>query len=276
VKRSPRERLTLGLAIAAGTLFSLAPFLWFAMIAFKTPTEITAIPPSLLPCEISFEAVRAAIHGYGLMLFVKNSLIVAGITTIVCVAVGAFAAYALARIRIRFSRALLIAILAVAMFPQISIAGPVWRILRALGWLNTYQGLIIPYLALTLPLTVWILANFFKELPQELEEAAKVDGASPLQTVTTIFMPLAAPGMFTAAILTFIYSWNEFFFALLIMTRRELQTLPVGIALFPGEYTMPWGEIAAASTISTIPLIVVVVLFQRWIISGLTAGAVKG
>lgn len=276
MRRSPGERLILGLAIGAGTLFSLAPFLWFAMIAFKTPPEITAIPPTLFPREISFEAVRAAIQEYGLMLFVKNSLIVAGITTIVCVTVGAFAAYALARIRIRFSRALLIAILAVAMFPQISIAGPVWRILRAVGWLNTYQGLIIPYLALTLPLTVWILANFFKELPQELEEAAKVDGARPFQTLTKVFIPLAAPGIFTAAILTFIYSWNEFFFALLIMTRREIQTLPVGIALFPGEYTMPWGEIAAASTIATIPLIVLVVLFQRWIISGLTAGAVKG
>jgi multiple sugar transport system permease protein len=276
VRRSPGERLTLGLAIAAGALFSLAPFLWFAMIAFKPQTEITAIPPTLFPREISFEAVQAAIHDYGLMLFVRNSLIVAGTTTIVCVAVGAFAAYALARIRIRFSRALLIAILAVAMFPQISIAGPVWRILRALGWLNTYQGLIMPYLALTLPLTVWILANFFKELPRELEEAAKVDGARPFQTLTRVFIPLAAPGIFTAAILTFIYSWNEFFFALLIMTRREIQTLPVGIALFPGEYTMPWGEIAAASTIATIPLIVLVVLFQRWIISGLTAGAVKG
>jgi multiple sugar transport system permease protein len=257
-------------------LFSLAPFLWFAMIAFKPHREITAIPPTLFPRQISFDAIEAAIHEYGLVLFLKNSLIVASSTTIVCVAVGAFAAYALARIPIRFSRGLLVGILAVAMFPQISIAGPVWRILRTLGWLNTYQGLIIPYLALTLPLTVWILANFFKELPQELEEAAKVDGAGPFQIVTRVFIPLAAPGIFTAAILTFIYSWNEFFFALLIMTQRDVQTLPVGIALFPGEYTMPWGEIAAASTIATIPLIVLVVLFQRWIISGLTAGAVKG
>ncbi|MEJ2716273.1 MAG: carbohydrate ABC transporter permease [Deltaproteobacteria bacterium] len=276
MRRSPGERLTLVLAIAVGMLFSIAPVLWFATIAIKSRIEITAIPPSLFPREISFEAIQAAIHRYGLMMFVKNSLIVAGSTTIVCVFVGAFAAYALARIRLRFSRALLIAILAVAMFPQISIAGPVWRILRTLGWLNTYQGLIIPYLALTLPLTVWILANFFKELPGELEEAAKVDGAGPFQTVTKVFIPLAAPGIFTAAILTFIYSWNEFFFALLIMTRRKMQTLPVGIALFPGAYTMPWGEIAAASTIATIPLIVLVVLFQRWIISGLTAGAVKG
>ena len=131
-------------------------------------------------------------------------------------------------------------------------------------------------MALTLPLTVWILANFFRQLPLELEEAARVDGATLFQTLTKVFVPLAAPGVFTAAILTFIYSWNEFFFALLIMTETEMQTLPVGIALFPGEYTMPWGEISAASTISTIPLIIMALLFQKRIIAGLTAGAVKG
>jgi multiple sugar transport system permease protein len=136
--------------------------------------------------------------------------------------------------------------------------------------------LIIPYLALTLPMTVWILANYFQELPPELEEAAMVDGATVIQTLTRIMMPLAAPGMFTAAILTFIYAWNEFFFALLIMTEREYQTVPVGIALFPGQYTMPWGELAAASTIATIPMIIVVIVFQKRIITGLTAGAITG
>lgn len=276
MKKTLTEQLLLILALAGGILFSLAPFLWFASIGFKPQVEITAIPPNLFPHHLSLEAIHGAIHQYGLMRFIKNSFIVATATTIVCVVVGSLAAYPLARLKIRFSRAILIGILAVAMFPQISIAGPVWKILRSLGWLNTYQGLILPYLALTLPLTVWILANFFAQLPRELEEAARVDGASIFQILTRVIVPLAAPGVFTAAILTFIYSWNEFFFALLIMTESSVQTLPVGIALFPGEYTMPWGEISAASTIATIPLIVLVLFFQKRIIAGLTAGAVKG
>lgn len=276
MRRGAAEKSALAVGVIAMVICSLAPFLWFAIIAFKPPLEITTIPPTVLPDEISLSALRAAIYEYGLLSFIKNSVIVAGITTILCVIVGALAAYPLARMRIPFRRIILLAILGVAMFPQISTAGPVWRILRSLGWLNTYQGLIIPYLALTLPLTVWILANFFRQLPPELEEAARIDGAGLFQILAHVVAPLAAPGVFTAAILTFVYAWNEFFFALLIMTRREYQTMPVGIALFPGEYTMPWGEIAAASLISTIPLIVLAVVFQRWIISGLTAGAVKG
>ena len=276
MRRTAVEKLLLGLGVIGALLFSLAPYAWFASIAFKPQVEITAIPPNLFPHQLTLESLRATIYEYGLLHFIQNSAIVATLTTLVCVAVGSPAAYALARMNIPFRRAILLGILAVAMFPQISIAGPVWKILRALGWLNTYQGLIIPYVALTLPLTVWILANFFRELPKELEEAAKIDGANLFQTLLRVIVPPAAPGLFTAAILTFVYAWNEFFFALLIMTEREVQTLPVGIALFPGQYTMPWGEIAAASTVATVPLIALVLLFQRHIISGLTAGAVKG
>lgn len=276
MRRFSTESLLLGLAILGGTLFSLAPFLWFTLIALKPQVEITAIPPAIFPSTFSLEAVEAAIYRYGLPHFVKNSLIVAGATTVICVVVGTLAAYPLARLEIRFKRAILLLILAAAMFPQISVAGPVWRILRTLGWLNTYHGLVLPYLALTLPLTVWIMANFLSEVPVELLEAARVDGADLLQILTRVVLPPAAPGIFTAGILTFIYAWNEFFFALLIMTQRDYQTLPVGIALFPGEYTMPWGEIAAASFLATTPLIILVVFFQKRIISGLTAGAVKG
>ena len=134
----------------------------------------------------------------------------------------------------------------------------------------------MPYVTLTLPLVIWILASFFKELPTELEDAARVDGCGTWQTLIHVMLPLAAPGIFTAAILTFIYAWNEFFFALLILTQPDMQTLPVGIALFQGEFTMPWGELAAASGMATLPLVGLVLLFQRWIISGLSAGAVKG
>ena len=147
---------------------------------------------------------------------------------------------------------------------------------KRLGGLNTHWGLILPYVSLTLPLAVWILTTFFHELPFELEEAARIDGCTTWQALSRILLPLAAPGLFTTAILTFIYAWNEFFFALLILTDPERQTLPVGIALFQGEFIMPWGEIAAASVIATLPLIVLVLLFQRGIINGLSAGAVKG
>ncbi len=162
------------------------------------------------------------------------------------------------------------------MFPQIAIAGPVWKILDRLAWLNTYHGLVAAYIALSLPLAIWILTTFFREVPNEIEEAALIDGCSRLQVLYKVVLPLAAPGIFTAALLVFIHAWNEFFFALIIMTDPTVQTLPVGIALFPGEYTMPWGEISAASTIATIPLILLTLIFQRGIVRGLSAGAVKG
>jgi multiple sugar transport system permease protein len=166
--------------------------------------------------------------------------------------------------------------LGVSMFPQIAIAGPVWRILNFAGALNTLSGLTVVYVALSLPLAVWILATFFTELPVDVEEAAQVDGFSRWQILSRVVLPMAAPGIFTASILIFIHAWNEFFFALLVLTNPNRQTLPVGIALFPGEYTMPWGEIAAASTMATLPLIVLTLVFQRRIVRGLSAGAVKG
>jgi multiple sugar transport system permease protein len=171
---------------------------------------------------------------------------------------------------------ILMGILACAMFPQIAIAGPIWRFLRLVGWLNTYQGLILPYAALTLPLAVWILSLFFREMPEELESAALVDGCTRLGALMRVILPLSAPGVFTAAILSFIYAWNEFFLALLIMTDPLKQTMPVGIALFQGEHTIPWGEIAAASFITTAPLVLMVLFFQRRIVTGLSAGAIKG
>lgn len=255
-------------------LISVFPFLWFILTSLKSPLEITVSPPTWWP-SFNLHFYLSAIKKYGLIHYVKNSVIVAGIVTLISVSLATFAGYSLARLRIKYKGLIMGALLLVSMFPQISIAGPVWTILRELGWLNSYQGLILPYVTLTLPLAVWILASFFKELPPDLEDAAKVDGCSHLQTLLKIIIPLAAPGVSTAAILVFIYAWNEFFFALLIMTRHDYQTLPVGIALFQGEYTVPWGEIAAASVVATVPLVLLVLVFQKRIISGLSAGAVK-
>ncbi|GAB4258384.1 MAG: carbohydrate ABC transporter permease [Deferrisomatales bacterium] len=268
-------RVALASATAAVVGGSLLPFLWFVAASLKTELEITAIPPAVWPSG-SLEFYRSALGRYDLLHYVRNSCVVAGATTGITVALSTLAGYALARLRLRGTRAVLLGLLLVSMFPQISIAGPVWRILHRVGWLNSYPGLILPYVTLTLPLGVWVVASFFRELPPDLEDAARVDGWGNLQILWRVILPLAAPGVFTAAILVFIYAWNEFFFALLIMTERAYQTLPVGIALFQGEYTVPWGEIAAASTVATVPLVLLVLLFQRRIVSGLSAGAVKG
>jgi multiple sugar transport system permease protein len=269
------KKIAFGGAILAIAGFSLAPFLWFVLTSFKNATEISAIPPVLVP---SFHGgnYRAAIEHYGLLRYIGNSVLVATGTTVICIAVASLAAFALARFRWPWGRYYLMLLLAFSMFPQIAIAGPVWRLLSWLGWLNSYHGIVAAYISLSLPFAAWVLATFFKELPYDIEEAALVDGCTRWQALRLVVLPLAAPGLFTAAILVFIHAWNEFFFALIILTYPARQTLPVGIALFPGEYTMPWGEIAAASTIATLPLVALTLAFQRRIVQGLSAGAVKG
>ena len=269
------ERLMLICGIGVAVFGSLFPFLWFVLTSFKSQIQVEAIPPTWWP-DGSIGFYFSALVEHQLVDYMINSVIVAGSTTLLSLIIAIPAAYALARIRMPGKTWILGGLLSLSMFPQIVIAGPVWQILERVGGLNTHWGLVLPYITLTLPLAIWILATFFKELPLELEEAARVDGCTTWQALYKVMMPLAAPGIFTAAILTFIYAWNEFFFALLILTDPAQQTLPVGIALFQGEFTMPWGEVAAASVLATIPLIVLVLLFQRGIISGLSSGAVKG
>lgn len=274
---SHTKRKTVFSLLIIGVVFLyLVPYIWFGLASFKSQRTLTAIPPVIFPKELTLYSYHVAFQQKDLLLYLKNSAIVATLATLGSITLGVLAAYPLSRVKIHGKNLFLLLFLAVSMFPQMALVGPIWRIMRELGWLNTYQGLIFPYITLTLPLAVWILVRFFEELPREIEEAALVDGCTPLKALWKVILPLAAPGVFTAAILVFIYTWNEFFFALLIMTYPARHTLPVGIALFPGEYTMPWGEIAAASVVATIPLICLVLFCERYIISGLTAGAVKG
>jgi multiple sugar transport system permease protein len=270
MKRSALLLWSVGIA-----LYCLTPFFWFVLTSLKLPAELTAIPPKLIP-SMHWGFYQSALEKYGLLRYIANSVIVAGTATLLTIAIGSLAAYAMARFHLAWMRIYLMVLLAISMFPQIAIAGPVWAILDRIDWLNSYQGLVAAYIALSLPLAIWILTTFFREVPSELEEAALVDGCSRVQALYKVIFPVAAPGILTAALLVFIHAWNEFFFALIIMTDPNVQTLPVGIALFPGEYTMPWGEIAAASTIATIPLIILTLVFQRGIVRGLSAGAVKG
>jgi len=255
--------------------FSLLPFLWFLTTSWKSATEISAIPPVLWP-SFHWEHYHAALAHHGLLRYLANSAIVAGVTTIISIVIASLTAYALARFKLRWARYYLLLLLMLSMFPQIAIAGPVWRLLSTLGWLNSYYGIIAAYISLSLPFAIWVLTTFFIELPYDIEEAALIDGCNRWQVLLWVVIPVAAPGVFTASILVFIHAWNEFFFALIILTSPAVQTLPVGIALFPGEYTMPWGEIAAASTIATLPLIALTLIFQRRIVQGLSSGAVKG
>jgi multiple sugar transport system permease protein len=256
-------------------LYCLVPFLWLVLTSLKSSAELTAIPPTLIP-SLHWGFYRSALKDYGLLGYITNSVIVAGAATLITITIGSLAAYSVARLRRGWTNVYLMLLLAISMFPQIAIAGPVWSLLDRFNWLNTYQGLAAAYIALSLPLAIWILTTFFREVPSEIEEAALIDGCSRMQALYRVVLPLAAPGILTAALLVFIQAWNEFFFALIIMTDPNVQTLPVGIALFPGEYTMPWGEIAAASTIATVPLILLALIFQRGIVRGLSAGAVKG
>jgi len=275
MKKSFAEQVILTSGIFLTVSGSLFPFLWFVLTSLKTQLEVESIPPIFWP-TVNFAFYRSALVDHHLSSYLFNSLIVAGSTTMISIFLALPAAYALVRFALRGKELILGGLLTISMFPPLVIAGPVWQILEGINGLNTLWGLILPYVSLTLPLAIWILATFFKDLPVELEEAARIDGCTTRQTLVTIMIPLASPGIFTAAILTFIYAWNEFFFALLILTDPMRQTLPVGIALFQGEFTMPWGEIAAASVLATLPLILLVLLFQRGIISGLSAGAVKG
>jgi len=254
---------------------SAFPFYW-AIVSSFTPEARLFEAPSLVPRTLVLEHYRALFTERDFWIPIRNSLVVAGCTTLFCVSLGGLCAYALARLRFRGKAALLGLILAVSVFPQISIVSPLYLVLRSLHLINTFPGLILPYLTFAMPLTVWLLVGFFRQLPGELEEAAMVDGASRLRALWEIILPLALPGLATTAILTFVYSWNEFLFALSFTLGPERQTVPVAIALFRGQYQVPWGQILAAAVVATAPVALLVLAFQRRIVQGLTAGAVKG
>ena len=253
----------------------LFPLYWAAM-ASVTPERELFGTPSLLPRAFVPDHYRALFVERDFWTPVLNSVIVAGTTTVLAVVLGAACAYALARLRFRGRTLILALVLAVSMFPQISIVSPLYLLLRELRLLNTYPGLVLPYLTFAMPLTIWLLTGFFRQLPAELEEAGLIDGASRLRILRDIVLPLSWPGLATTAILTFLYSWNEFLFALSFTLGPERYTVPVAITLFRGQYQVPWGQVLAAAVIATAPVAALVLAAQRRIVSGLTSGAVKG
>lgn len=253
----------------------LFPVYWVLVASVTTEAQLFATP-SLFPTNPVLAHYRALFVERDFWIPIRNSLVVASTTTFFCIVVGALCAYALARLRFRWKAQILGVILAVTMFPQIAIVSPLYLLLRALRLINTYPGLILPYLTFAMPLTVWLLVGFFRQLPRELEEAAMVDGASRLRTLWEIILPLSLPGLATTAILTFVYCWNEFLFALAFTLGPERQTVPVAIALLRGQYQVSWGQVLAAAVVVTAPVTLLILIFQRRIVQGLTAGAVKG
>lgn len=263
------------LATAVMVLAVAFPLYWTVASSF-TPEHRLTEPATLVPAEVTGEHYRRLFAERDFWTPVRNSLVVAGTTTLVCVTLGALCAYALARLHFRGKTPILAFVLAVSMFPQVTIVSPLYAVLRALGLIDTYPGLVLPYVTFAMPLAVWLLVGFFQALPRELEEAAFVDGAGRLSALVRIVLPLAAPGLATTAIITFIYCWNELLFALSFTVGPDRQTVPVAIALFRGQYQVPWGQILAATVVATAPVALLVLAFQRRIVRGLTAGAVKG
>ncbi len=280
MKRDGKDITLWSIAITLVLIFALVPVLWLLSLSLKPPEQVA--DGRIIPETFSLDSYKSLFEGgfddSPFLHPLVNSIVIALITTVIAITLAAFTAYAIARLEFPGKRLILAGALAIAMFPPVSIVGPLFDMWRSFGIYDTYPGLIIPYLTFSLPLAIYVLTAFFREIPWDLEQAAQVDGATPYQAFTKVIMPLAAPGVFTAAILVFIFCWNDFVFAISLTSSNDSRTVPAALAFFTGEstFTEPTGSIAAAAILVTIPIIVLVLIFQRRIVSGLTAGAVKG
>jgi multiple sugar transport system permease protein len=271
-----RQRVGWGSANTLAILLALIPVLWIVSLSFKTPTAIT--DPSFLPSQWTTSNYSGILQSSEFIRPLINSIGIGLIATFIAVLLASMAAYAVARLRFPGKGVLIGVSLLIAMFPAIALATPLFNIERILGLFDTWPGLIIPYVATGLPLGIYTLSAFFREIPWELEKAAKVDGATPFQAFVRVIAPLAAPGMVTTAILVFLFCWNEFLLAITLTSTTRARTAPAAMAFFTGNsaFAVPTGTITAAAVVITIPIIIFVLFFQRRIVAGLTSGAVKG
>jgi multiple sugar transport system permease protein len=277
-KRTGWRRYVNGLSIATlvTVVFILVPMYWLVATSFKNPNAIGTSPPSLGPTPFSTANYHDAFVNYDFGIYFRNSLIVTIATTALVLALGTLAGYALGRLPMRGKFTTLVVLLMISVFPAVAVLAPLYLLMRNLGWLNSYQALILPYTAFNLPFAIWILRNYFLGIPKEMEETGRIDGASPLRTVWTIVLPQALPGLFTAGIFCFTACWTEFLMALTFNSSNNYRTIPVGIAEFGGNYQEPYGTIFAASVVAVVPIGILVFIFRKFVISGLTSGAVKG
>jgi multiple sugar transport system permease protein len=275
VTHTNKERVYWGVGILVVLLYALIPVAWITSISLKTPTQVA---DRKFFSGISFDNYDVIFSDDTFIAALVNSIGIASIATLISIVLAAMCAYATSRLDFTGKTLILSGALAVAMFPPISIVGSLFDMWRSVGLFDTWAGLIIPYMTFTLPLAIYTLSAFFREIPWELEQAAQVDGATPFQAFRKIIVPLAAPGVFTAAILVFIFAWNDFIFANTLTSTDNARTVPAALAFFTGasQFEQPIGAICAASVVVTVPIIVMVLIFQRRIVAGLTAGAVKG
>ena len=265
-------------AIACIVVFCLAPVMWQVLTSFKVNQDISQLPTIYFPSTITFDHYVELFVRRPFWRYILNSAFVSILSTVLSLAIGAPAAYALARLRPWGSKFILAGILIVTLFPGILLFLGLLEVIQKLHLGNNYLALIIPYAAMNLPLTILVLRSFFEQLPKELEDSARMDGYNTLQMLVKILLPMTVPALVTTGILTFIFAWNEFIFALTFITRDEMKTIPVAAAQISGASTfeIPYGSISAATVVGTLPLVVLVLFFQRKIVQGLTAGAVKG
>ena len=257
-------------------VYALVPVAWIISLSLKPPDKLT--DGKFFPQNPTFDNYTKIFDDPQFPAALRNSIGIALIATLLAVTLAMFAAYAIVRLDFPGKKIVLTGALAIAMFPPVSIIGPLFNMWRSLHLFDTWFGLIIPYMTFTLPLAIWTLSAFFREIPWDLDKAARVDGATPFQAFRRIIAPLAAPGVFTSAILVFIFAWNDFLFATALTSTNRARTVPASIAFFTGssQFDFPAGSIAAASVVVTIPIIIMVLIFQRRIVAGLTSGAVKG
>jgi multiple sugar transport system permease protein len=252
------------------------PAVWILLTSFKTETELIRSPITYLPEAPTLDNYVSAFTAQPILRFMWNSFVVASLSTMLCVLVGALAAYALTRLRMPYRNLIMSVLLAISMFPLISLMVPLFKVMRELGLLNTYLALILPYAVLSLPVCTLVMASFFQDIPPDLEAAAMVDGCSRVGALFKVIIPLSAPGVFTAAILAFVNAWDEFLLALTMMNRVSMRTLSVGITLYQGEFAFPWPLISAALVVAIVPICILIAVFQERVVGGLTAGGVKG
>ena len=273
---TPKQRTGWSLAFVVVIVTSLVPVFWLLMLSLKTPASAT--DGSFIPHHWTLDNYHDIFSQSVFTAALRNSIGIGLIATTLAVLLASSAAYAIARLDFPHKQTILAVALMVTLFPQVSLVGPMYNLWRQIGLFNTWIGLIIPYLTFALPLSIFVLSTFFREIPWELEQAAQIDGATPFQAFTKVIAPLAAPGLATTFIIVFLICWNDFVFAISLTATSAAQTVPAAIAQFPGvsQFTQPIGDIAAAAIVVTIPVMILVLLFQRRIVAGLTAGAVKG
>jgi len=259
-------------------VWCLLPVVWILSLSFKPVAETTVGSAQFLPKSWTLQNYQDIISNPDFTRALLNSFGISLIATLLAVIFATFAAYAIARLDFKGKRLVLSIALAIAMFPVVALVGPLFDLWRTIGLFNTWPGLIIPYMSFTLPLAIWTLSAFFREIPWEMEQAAQVDGATSWQAFRKVIVPLAAPGVFTAAILTFFFAWNEFVLAISLTSSTASRTVPAQLSFFvgPDPFNPPYSQLATASVVVTVPVIILVLLFQRKIVAGLTSGAVKG